>query len=150
MRVVRAVLALVGVGFGLWGVWQMREFELDQLLSTGSWLAGGILVHDAVLAPLTVALGVAASRLLPGRFRAAAGLAFLVWATLTVTFIPVLSGQGGKPDNDTILDRPYVLSWLVLTGVLTGAAVIAAQRRKQTVGQRQGRRATRPAEADAG
>jgi hypothetical protein len=140
--VIRTALGAVGVGFGLWGVWLMRDFSFEQLLSTGIWLAGGILLHDAVLAPLTVALGVAASRLLPGHYRAATGLAFLVWATLTITFIPVLSGQGGKPDNDTLLDQPYLISWLVLTGVLAGAAVIAAQRRK--------RRVTRPADADAG
>lgn len=130
MRGLRALLGVAGVGFGLWGLWLMRDFTSDQLVSTGTWLAGGILLHDAVLAPVTVGLGVAASRLLPGHFRAATGLAFLVWATLTVVFFPVLSGQGGKPDNDTILHRPYVLSWLVLTGVLAGAAVIAARRRR--------------------
>ena len=130
MRGLRALLGVAGVGFGLWGLWLMRDFTSDQLVSTGTWLAGGILLHDAVLAPVTVGLGVAASRLLPGHFRAATGLAFLVWATLTVVFVPVLSGQGGKPDNDTILHRPYVLSWLVLTGVLAGAAVIAARRRR--------------------
>ncbi|WP_229053822.1 hypothetical protein [Aeromicrobium sp. Leaf350] len=130
MRAVRALLLVAGVGFGLWGVWLMRDFTSDRLLSTGTWLAGGILVHDAVLAPLTVGLGIVASRLLPHHFRAVTGLAFLVWATLTVVFLPVLSGQGGKPDNDTILNRPYLLSWLVLTGVLAGAAVVAGLRRR--------------------
>lgn len=140
--VVRGALGAVGVGFGLWGLWLMRDFSSEQLISTGIWFAGGILLHDAVLAPVTVLLGVAASRLLPAHFRAATGLAFLVWATLTITFIPVLSGQGGKPDNDTLLGQPYLISWLVLTGVLAGAAVIAAQRRK--------RRVARPADADVG
>ena len=130
MRGLRVLLGAVGIGFGLWGLWLMRDFTPDQLVSTGTWLAGGILLHDAVLAPVTVGLGVAASRLLPGHFRAATGLAFLLWATLTVVFVPVLSGQGGKPDNATILHRPYLLSWLVLTGVLAGAAVIAARRRR--------------------
>lgn len=137
MRATRFVLGAVGVGFGLWGVWLMRDFTGEQLTSTGVWLAGGILVHDAVLAPLTVGLGVLASRLLPGHFRAATSVAFLLWATLTVVFLPVLSGQGGKPDNETILNRPYLASWLVLTGVLAGASVIAALRRRA--------RASRPA-----
>lgn len=139
MRAARALLALVGVAFGLWGVWLMRDFSGEQLLSVGIWLGGSVLLHDAVLAPLTVGLGVAGARLVPRHARAVAGVAFLLWATLTVTFLPVLSGQGGKPDNDTILGRPYLASWLVLTGILVGAAVIAARRR----------RTLRPAEVDA-
>ena len=136
----RGLLIAVGVGFGLWGLWLMRDFTSEQLISTGTWLAGGIILHDAILAPITVGLGIAASRLLPGHFRAATGLAFLLWATLTVVFVPVLSGQGGKPDNDTILGRPYLLSWLLLTGVLAGAAIIAARRRR--------RAQTTPADSD--
>lgn len=128
MRFVRALLLLTGVGFGLWGVWLMRDFTSEQLISMGTWLAGGVILHDAVIAPLTVLLGVVAARLLPGRTRAVVAIAFLVWATLTVTFVNVLSGQGGKPDNDTILHRPYGLSWMVLTTVIVVAAVFVAFR----------------------
>ena len=93
----------------------MRDFTSEQLISMGTWLAGGVILHDAVIAPVTVLLGVVAARLLPGHTRSVAAIAFLVWATLTVTFVNVLSGQGGKPDNDTVLHRPYGLSWLILT-----------------------------------
>ncbi|MDF1703205.1 MAG: hypothetical protein P1U38_00360 [Aeromicrobium sp.] len=130
MRAARFIMGAIGVGLGLWGLWLMRDFTGQQVVSTGVWLAGGILVHDAVLAPVTVGLGVLASRLLPGHFRAATSVAFLLWATLTVVFLPVLSGQGGKPGNDSILNRPYLASWLVLTGVLAGAAIIAGLRRR--------------------
>lgn len=132
MKMTRGGLALTGIGFGLWGLWLVRDFTGDQLTSLGVWLVGGVILHDAVLAPLTVLLGFAASRLLPGHFRAAIGAAFLLWATLTIVFFPVLSGQGGKPDNATILHRPYFLSWLALTGVIAGTAVIAAIRRRPT------------------
>jgi hypothetical protein len=130
MRAARMLLALTGVGFGLWGAWLMKDFTFDQLTSMGLWLASGVILHDAVLAPLTVLLGVVASRMLPDHFRAAVGTTFLLWAALTVVFFPVLSGQGGKPDNSTILHRPYLVCWLVLTGVLAGAAVIASIRRR--------------------
>lgn len=130
MKAIRGLLILTGVGFGLWGLWLMRDFQASQLLSIGKWLVGGVVLHDGILAPLTVGLGVLASRVLPGHLRAVAGVAFLIWATLTVAFFNVLSGQGGKPDNATVLHRPYVLSWLVMTGVIAGAAVIAARRRQ--------------------
>ena len=132
MRVMRAALLVLGLGGGLWGLWLMRDFTSSQLISVGSFLVGGVILHDAVLAPITVGLGVLAARLLPGHFRAAAGIAFLLWGTLTLAFFNVLSGQGGKPDNSSVLDRPYALSWLAMTGVLAGAAIIAALRRRAT------------------
>jgi hypothetical protein len=130
MRALRAALISIGVGCGLWGLWLMRDFTGEQLRSTGIWLAAGVVVHDALLAPLVVLVGVAASRVLPGRLRAPAAIAFLVWATLTVAFFPVLSGEGGKPGNDTILGRPYQLSWVVMTLLLAAWAVVRARRRR--------------------
>jgi hypothetical protein len=131
MRAIRGLLGLTGVGFGLWGLWLMRDFTSDQLVSVGTWLIGAVVLHDFVLAPIVVLLGVLGARRLPGHFRASTGIAFLVWATVTVASVAVLSGQGGKPDNDTILHRPYVLSWLVLTVVIAAYAVAAAALRRR-------------------
>lgn len=130
MKAIRGLLALTGVGFGLWGLWLMRDFTSGQLVSLVTFLVGGVVLHDAILAPITVGLGVIAARLLPSHFRAAAAGAFLIWATLTVAFFNVLSGRGGKPDDSTVLHRPYLLSWLVLTGVLLGVMIVAALRRR--------------------
>jgi hypothetical protein len=131
MRVVRALLVAAGVACGLWGMWLMRDFTREQLTSEAFWLAGGVVLHDLVLAPVVVAIGFGASRVLPAHVRSGAATAFLVWGTLTVTFLPVLSGQGGKPGNDTILGRPYVLSWVVLTAVLVACAVLSGVWRRR-------------------
>ncbi|MFC5676423.1 hypothetical protein [Aeromicrobium endophyticum] len=131
MRAVRGLLVALGVGCGLWGVWLMRDFTREQLTSEAFWLAGGVVLHDAVLAPVVVGIGYAASRVLPAHWRSATATAFVVWGTLTVAFLPVLSGQGGKPGNDTILGKPYVLSWVVLTLVLAAYAGVAALLRRR-------------------
>ncbi len=128
---IRGVLILLGVGCGLWGLWLMRDFTREQLTSEAFWLAGGVVLHDAVLAPAVVAIGYVASKLLPGHFRSSTATAFLVWGTLTIAFLPVLSGQGGKPGNDTILGKPYVLSWVIMTVLLVGYAVVASVLRKR-------------------
>lgn len=133
MRTVRLLLVVAGVGLGLRGLWLMRDFDREQLTSEAFWLAGGVLLHDAILAPIVVAIGVVAARWLPGPFRAVTALAFLIWGTLTIVFIPVLSGQGGKPDNDTILGRPYWLSWLVMTLVLASGAAFMGWRRSRVM-----------------
>jgi hypothetical protein len=133
MRATRGLLVLIGVACGLWGLWLMRDFTGGQLRSTGLWFVGGAIVNDAVLAPIVVVLGVVAARMLPGRFRAPSAICFLVWATLTVVFLPVLSGEGGKPGNPTILGRPYVLTWLVMTLLLLGLAIAAGARRRRRI-----------------
>ncbi|MDX6277376.1 MAG: hypothetical protein QOJ72_1504, partial [Nocardioidaceae bacterium] len=109
-NVVRGLLILTGIGFGMWGLWLMRDFTGQQLTSEGLWFAGGVVLHDAVLAPVVVVIGFAASRLLPGHFRSSTATAFLLWGTLTIAFLPTLSGEGGKAGNHTILGKPYVLS----------------------------------------
>ncbi len=131
MREIRVALLGLGVAGGLWGLWLMHDFTTSQLLSVATFLVGGVILHDAIIAPVTVGVGVAAARLLPGHFRAAAGIGFLLWGTLTLAFFNVLSGQGGKPDNDTVLNRPYAVSWLVMTAVLAAAVVVAAVRRRR-------------------
>lgn len=136
MRAVRVLLGAVGVGLALWGVWLMRDFSREQLTSEAFWLAGGVVLHDAVLAPVVVLVGYAASKVLPDHLRGAAASAFLVWGTLTIAFLPVLSGQGGKPGNETILGRPYVLSWVVMTLVLAACAVAAGHRRRRRAAAR--------------
>jgi len=130
-NVVRGLLILTGVGFGLWGLWLMRDFTREQLTSEAFWLAGGVILHDAILAPVVVVVGYAASRLLPAHFRSSTATAFLVWGTLTIAFLPTLSGEGGKAGNDTILGKPYVLSWVVMTLLLVVYAVGAALLRKR-------------------
>jgi hypothetical protein len=130
-NVLRGLLILTGIGFGLWGLWLMRAFTRQQLTSEGFWLAGGVVLHDAVLAPIVVVIGFAASRVLPGHFRSSTATAFLLWGTLTIAFLPILSGEGGKAGNHTILGKPYVLSWLIMTAVLAASAFIAARLRRR-------------------
>jgi hypothetical protein len=131
MRAARVLLGAIGLVLALWGVWLMRDFTREQLTSEGLWLVGGVVLHDAVLAPVVVLIGYGASRMLPDHLRGAAASAFLIWGTLTIAFLPVLSGQGGKPGNDTILGRPYVVNWIVLTVVLAVYAAVGGRIRRR-------------------
>ena len=109
-------MAAIGVAAIGWGGWLLHDDDVDRLRSAALWLVGVVVLHDAVLAPVVVVLGVVATTVLPRRHRVVAAVAFLVWGTLTVTVANVLSGVGGKPGMDSLLNRPYVSAWLVLTG----------------------------------
>jgi hypothetical protein len=110
----------------IWGAWLLSDDGLDKLPSTVLWLVGVVVLHDAVLAPIVVVIGVVAARTL--RRRAVAAIAFLIWGTLTLAVANVLSGVGGKPDMDSLLNRPYLSAWLVLSGVIVAGALAVTAR----------------------
>lgn len=116
-----AGLVMIGVG-----VWSMRGFDADQLVSMLVWLAGGVVGHDLVLAPLTLLVLFLGTRLLPSRARPAAVVGLIVWGAVTIATANVLLGVGGRPGNPTLLNRPYLGWWLVLTAVWwTAVAAVA-------------------------
>jgi hypothetical protein len=135
MRATRLATGALGVVAAVWGVWLLHDDGFDRLRSATLWLAGGIVLHDFVLAPLVVVVGVLAARVLPKHHRPVAAVAFLVWGTITVAVANVLSGLGGKPGMDSLLHRPYLTSWLVLTALVWGGAVVVGlirARRRRT------------------
>jgi hypothetical protein len=45
--------------------------------------------------------------------RAPAAVALIVWGSITLLAVPVLGRFGALEDNPTLLDRPYLITWLV-------------------------------------
>ena len=71
-------------------------------------------MHDLVVAPLTIVVGLVLLRLAPRAWRGSVVAATLVVATVTVAAVPVLGRFGARPDNPTLLDRDYRTGWLVV------------------------------------
>jgi hypothetical protein len=132
----RAALGAVGVLLGLYGGWLLVTRE-DQLADVALWLAAGVLLHDAVLAAVTVALGAVAVRLVPAPARAPVVVGFVVLGTATLFAVPALGRFGARADNPTLLDRDYTGGWLVLAGTTALAVVVAAlvRSRRRTGGR---------------
>lgn len=115
----RMVLGGVGAAVGLYGAWLLLDRgDGEDLRSAAVWLAGGVLLHDVVLAGLTLAVGALVTRVLPRPARAPATVALVVLGSLTLVAVPVLGRFGAKPDNPTLLDRPYLAAWFVLAAVV--------------------------------
>ena len=51
--------------------------------------------------------------LLPRAARAPAVVGFVVLGSVTLLAVPVLGRFGARPDNATLLDRDYVVGWVV-------------------------------------
>ena len=135
MNALRILLGALGVAGGAFGAVLLLDLGPANLVAAGTWLVGGVLVHDAVLAPLTLAVGVGAVRLWRRQVPAAIVVGATVLATVTVVAIPVLGRFGARGDNRTLLDRNYLLGWLVLA-TLTVVAVAVAMVRSDRGGGR--------------
>jgi hypothetical protein len=134
---VRIAIAVVGVVLGAYGAWLLfSRQDLDQLVSAAVWLVVGVVLHDAVLAVVTLLLAAVVLRLLPGPARAPAVVAFVVLGSLTLLAVPVLGRFGARPDNATLLDRDYTTAWSVLAALTVVAVAVASVLRSRAGGTR--------------
>lgn len=150
----RTPVAIAGVAALAFGVRELvgGAGPLPRLWSSMLWLAGVLVVHDVVLAPLAVAVGWVLSRLLPGRAvrRIVAG-GLLVAGSLVAVAIPAQLTPG-VADNPTTTPRDYggglALS-LAVTATVTILLLIGTRlrRRGRAGGSGRGRRGPRPASA---
>jgi hypothetical protein len=136
VRALRLVLGATGVVLILVGVVFLSDDGVGDLVGVGAWLVGGVVAHDAVIAPLVVVVGVLGVPRLPPAFRAPAVVGLVVLMTVTLMAVPVIGRFGAKADDDGLLNRPYVALWLVFAALVVVAVVIAswARRRAPRIG----------------
>ncbi len=121
----RLLIGAVGVAMGAFGALRFLQLDFDDILNAVLWLAGGVLVHDAIIAPITLLVTLVAGRLVPAPARTRVLVGLVVLATVTVTAIPVLGRWGARPDNPTLLDRNYVAGWLVFAALVLLGTLLA-------------------------
>jgi hypothetical protein len=127
----RLLIGGVGVLMGAFGALRFLQLDFGDIVNAVLFLAGGVIVHDGFLAPLTIVVLLLGTRVLPRRMRPAVTVGLVVLGTVTVTAIPVLGGFGARPDNLTVLPRNYVLGWFVFAGLVLLVTVVAALRAPQ-------------------
>ncbi|WP_067548504.1 hypothetical protein [Nocardia crassostreae] len=130
MTTARILLIASGVGLAGYGVTLLLEMSTRDLMSVALWLAAGILVHDAVFAPLCAALGVTARRLIPPAWQASVACGAVCTVALLFLAVPVLGRAGAIPGNPTILDRPYLSGLVIALAVIW--LLVAANIRRST------------------
>ncbi|WP_329400574.1 hypothetical protein OHA45_01550 [Streptomyces lydicus] len=114
-----AGLALMGVGASL-------LLDVPDLTGVLVWLGGAVVLHDALIAPLVLLIGL---MLVRGGAREPVRGALLVAGALTAVALPVLL-RPGKPANSSVLPLDYPRNWLLtLVAVATVTALVLAARR---------------------
>ncbi|HSI26081.1 MAG TPA: hypothetical protein VK948_01635 [Aeromicrobium sp.] len=121
----RIAIATLGILLAAWGSWMLlSNSNADQLLSAGVWLVAGVVAHDFVLAPLTLAAGWLLIRVLPAWSRGAVAGGAIVLGTLTVVGLPMLGGWGRRPDMPSLLPRDYWAGWFAVAGIVAIGVVV--------------------------
>ncbi len=119
-RVAIGLSGLLAIGYG---AFLLVGGGLSDAVNVGVWLAGGVVVHDGFLVPATLVAGLLVARVVPASWRATVAAAGIVLGSVTLVAVPVLGRFGARADNSTLLDRHYLVGWLVLAGLVVSVAV---------------------------
>jgi hypothetical protein len=120
----RALLLLVGLAVGAYGAVLLWDNSLEVIIRIVAWSLIGVLLHDAVFAPLCLAVGFAGRRILPHRWWTPVLVAGLLTVVLVALAIPVYNKPGQHLDNLTVLDRNYQAGFWIALAVVWGAALL--------------------------
>ncbi len=124
MTATRAALIAAGIAVGVYGVVLLLDNSTEVIIRIVAWALIGVLLHDAVFAPVCVALGFAGRRVLPHRWWTPVLVAALCSVVLVALAVPVYSKPGLHLDNVTVLDRNYQAGFWIALAVVWGAALL--------------------------
>jgi hypothetical protein len=126
VRLARLALGLGGLAMIGVGAWVLLVDAASRTPGqVAAWLAGAVVVHDLLLAPAVLLLGLAVRRL--RRARGALRGALLVGGCVTLVALPPLL-RPGVPRNETVLPLDYGRNLaLLLVAVAVGAGVVAGR-----------------------
>ncbi|WP_061299955.1 hypothetical protein [Herbidospora cretacea] len=125
MRALRLALGAAGVAGIVTGLF----FLLPQpgLWGVVVWFAGAIALHDALIGPLVLAVGLVVARL-PDR--AVVRGALITMGGLVLITVPALLRPGPSP-NPTVLVQPYGRNLLICLAVVAVVAVVLVVLRRR-------------------
>ena len=119
-RLLTGIAGVATITLGL--VIGLREVPADAWWPVGRWLVAGVVAHDAVLAPISVVLGLVVLRRVPEGWRPAARAALLVLGASLLLLACVLVASGLRR-NPTVLPFP---TWASVLGAAALVLVVPA------------------------
>ena len=118
-----AVAGWVVIGFGLRGIF---EHSLDtRPANLARFVVGGALLHDLVVAPIVILLGVAVARAVPRRGRAVVQAALVISGIVALFSYPLVRAYGLAVNNPTSLPHNYARNLALVLGVVWAVAAAA-------------------------
>jgi len=117
---VSAVVGWVVIAVGIRGLFSHRLDTRPANLAT--FVVGGALLHDLVIAPVVLLAAVALTRLLPSQARATVKAALVITGVLALFSYPLVRAYGLATHNPTSLPRDYALNLTIVLGLVWAVA----------------------------
>jgi hypothetical protein len=119
------------VALGAFGVWVasigfralLRGHPFAANAPVGRWLIGGVLAHDAVIAPTVFVLGAITSRLAGPRVRQMLGAILLIGGSVLIVGLPDVLRKGHNA-NPTVTPLNYPRNLLIVLLAVVGGVVL--------------------------
>ncbi|GAA3804446.1 hypothetical protein ACFS5L_11200 [Streptomyces phyllanthi] len=123
MKVTRVLVGAAGAA--LMGVGLSLLMDVRDPTGVLVWLGGAVVLHDMLIAPLVLLVGLVLVR---GRARGPVRGALVVAGALTVVALPALL-RPGRTANSSVLPLDYPRNWLIaLVAVAAVTALVLAAR----------------------
>jgi hypothetical protein len=120
----RLMIGGAGVLLGLFGVFRLlTQIPGDDLIALFVWLVAALLIHDGLVSPVVVAIGVLVARAVPPRTRRYLQGALVAGALITVVALPLIKRQDSQPQVKAILQQNFGANLVVLLAVVAGGAL---------------------------
>jgi hypothetical protein len=144
MKLGRRVLGAVGLLIAAFGAFTLlTTLRPEQLLGLAIWLAGAVVVHDAILMPLAHVLSRGldrSARALSWQSRALVRIGAVAGGILSLAVIPEVVAQSRGSANPTILTGDYALrlaiTWAIIVLLVALGSVIMTVRTRRMLSRR--------------
>jgi hypothetical protein len=115
----RIILAIAGIGLGLFGVFRLvTEMPVHSLLVLALWMLAALAIHDGLLSPAVVAVSSLLRRYVPDRGRRFMQIALIMIGLVTVIAIPMIFLRGSQPSVKALLLRNYGANLTLLIAII--------------------------------
>jgi hypothetical protein len=121
LRVLLGASGLAVLGYGAWGLLTMQHAAA--LASVGRWLLVGLILHDAVLAPVVFIVCALAYRLIGPRLRRALAAILLIGGSVVLVALPEFLLPAGNP-NPTVHPLNYARGLAITVALVIAAALL--------------------------
>jgi len=126
------------IGFGaLLIAYAISGALTDRDLKGGAlvFLVAVLVVHDGLLLPLFIGVGVLIGRIIPSRLRTPVRVAAVISLAVTVVALPLVLGRGRVPDNPSILPLHYGRGLIIIYTIIwaTTAVAVAVRHRSRPI-----------------
>lgn len=112
---------------GAWGL--LSDADRTRPVESARFVLGAAVVHDLLLAPVVVLVGLGVAKVVPAWARRPVQAALIVSAIVALFSIPFVRGYGRVATNPSILPRNYGAGLAVILAWIWGIAAVAAGRR---------------------